>query len=120
MMAFLVGGLTGILSACGLGGGTLLLLYLVEVVGMELHLAQGINLIFFLPVGIMAVPAHKKGGYFQKEVILPCVMMGVITAGLGVYLGTLLDPQVVRKLFGGFLILLGIAVFRQEETPFKE
>ena len=40
---------TGILSAWGVGGGTLLLLCMTLFLGVEQREAQAINLLFFLP-----------------------------------------------------------------------
>lgn len=121
MMAFAVGVATGVLSACGLGGGTLLLLYLSQVLQLDFHLAQSINLLFFLPVGLMALPAHKKGGFLDKKVILPAVISGLCTAVLGVWLGNAIEIALVRKIFGGFLLILGLwSLFFQDSLPKQE
>ena len=55
-----VGAATGVLSGFGVGGGTLLLVYMTAFAGVDQHLAQGINLLYFLPAGLMALPAHVK------------------------------------------------------------
>lgn len=117
MVAFLVGGLTGGLSACGLGGGTLLLLYLVEVLEMELAIAQGINLLFFLPAGLLALPTHKKEGYLEKETLIPAILSGMAMAVLGVWVGNTIETALVRKIFGGFLLILGLmTLFSKAES----
>ena len=54
-----VGAATGVLSGFGVGGGTLLLVYLTAVAGVDQHLAQGINLLYFLPAGLLALPALR-------------------------------------------------------------
>ena len=61
-----VGALTGILSGFGVGGGTLLLVYLSAVTGMEQHQAQGINLLYFLPAAALAIPKHWKNEYIER------------------------------------------------------
>ena len=48
MSAFVVGLLTGVLSGCGIGGGSLLLLWLTLVQDMPQFTAGGINLLYFL------------------------------------------------------------------------
>ena len=45
----LAGAAAGVLSAWGIGGGTLLLLVLTLLLGVEPRTAQGINLLYFLP-----------------------------------------------------------------------
>ena len=71
---FLVGGLTGILSGFGVGGGSLLLVYLTGIAEVEQTLAQGINLLYFLPAAAAALPTHFKNGYIDKKAALPAVL----------------------------------------------
>lgn len=104
----LVGGITGILSGFGVGGGTLLLVYLTAIVGMDQHLAQGINLLYFLPAGLLALPAHWKNGYIEKKALLPCIGVGLLCATLGAWGATALDTGLLRKCFGGFLVVIGV------------
>lgn len=106
--ALLVGALTGILSAFGVGGGTLLLVYMTAFAGVEQHLAQGINLLYFLPAALLALPAHFKNGCIEKSILLPAILSGLVCAGLGAWLATGLDQQLLRKLFGVFLIAIGL------------
>ncbi len=46
MSAFVVGLLTGVLSGCGIGGGSLLLLWLTLVQDMPQFTGGGINLLY--------------------------------------------------------------------------
>ena len=43
-----VGAAAGVLSGCGVGGGTLLLLYLTAVADVAPRTAAGVNLLYFL------------------------------------------------------------------------
>ena len=103
-----VGAATGVLSGFGVGGGTLLLVYLTAVAGVDQHLAQGINLLYFLPAGLLALPAHIKNGYVEKKALLPCITAGLVCAALCAWAATGLEASLLRKLFGGFLILIGL------------
>ena len=103
-----VGAATGVLSGFGVGGGTLLLVYLTAVAGVDQHLAQGINLLYFLPAGLLALPAHIKNGYVEKKALLPCIAAGLTCAALCAWAATGLEADLLRKLFGGFLVLLGL------------
>ena len=60
VLPLVVGAVTGVLSGFGVGGGTLLLVYMTAFAGLPQPLAQGINLVYFLPAGAMALPAHWK------------------------------------------------------------
>ena len=55
VIALLAGGATGILSAFGIGGGSLLLIYLTSFAALDQHQAQGINLLYFLPAAAAAL-----------------------------------------------------------------
>lgn len=108
LLPFLVGTVTGILSGFGVGGGTLLLVYMTAFAGLDQHLAQGINLLYFLPAGVMALPSHFKNGYIEKAALFPAILAGLVCAAAAAWTATALDVSVLRKFFGGFLILIGL------------
>ena len=107
LFPLLAGGVTGVLSGFGVGGGTLLLVYMTVFAGLDQHLAQGINLLYFLPAGLMALPAHVKNGYVVKPVLVPATAAGLVLAGAAAWAATALEVELLRKCFGGFLIAVG-------------
>ena len=107
MMA--IGLLTGILSGFGIGGGTILMIYLTALASFPQKIAQGINLLYFLPAGLTALPAHLKNGYVEKGLLFPAISAGLLCAALASWAATALDVDLLRKLFGGFLILIGLS-----------
>ncbi len=109
ILPLIVGAATGVLSGFGVGGGTLLLVYMTAFAGVEQRLAQGINLLYFLPAGLMALPAHVKNGYIEKPVLFPAVAAGLSCAALAAWAATAIDVALLKKLFGGFLIAVGVA-----------
>lgn len=108
LFPLLAGAVTGVLSGFGVGGGTLLLVYMTVFAGLDQHLAQGINLLYFLPAGLLALPAHVKNGYIEKPVLLPAITAGLVCAALAAWIATALDVAVLRKCFGGFLVVIGV------------
>ena len=64
MSGWLIAGIAsliaGFVSALGLGGGGILVLYLTLFLGMEQMQAGGINLIFFLPLAAVSIFIHVK------------------------------------------------------------
>ena len=116
VLAAAVGLLTGILSGFGIGGGSLLLLYLTLFEGAGQYQAGGINLLYFLPAGLLALPAHVRNGYVEKKALLPCISAGLLCAALCAWAATGLDTSLLRKLFGGFLILIGLRELLGRET----
>ena len=103
-----VGAATGVLSGFGVGGGTLLLVYMTAFAGVEQRLAQGINLLYFLPAGLLALPAHVKNGYIETPVLLPAIGAGLVCAALAAWAATAMEVELLRKLFGAFLIVVGL------------
>lgn len=107
-VTLLLGTLLGFLSGIGVGGGSLLVLWLTVVLGMPPETARSINLLFFLPSALIACIFHWKQGTLKIRTILPAVIAGCITAALCSWLGTVLDTEILKKCFGGLLIITGL------------
>lgn len=110
-----VGAATGVLSGFGVGGGTLLLVYMTAFAGVDQHLAQGINLLYFLPTGLMALPAHVKNGYIEKPALVPAIGAGLVCAALAAWAATAMEVSLLRKFFGAFLIVVGLVELKKKE-----
>lgn len=108
IVALLAGAVTGVLSAFGVGGGTLLVLYLTFFTPMSQTAAQGINLLYFLPVSASSLPVHFKNGFLDQSAALPAIFAGVLTTGLAAWAATGLDVELLRKCFGGYLLVIGL------------
>ncbi len=108
LIAALAGAVTGVLSGFGVGGGSLLLIYMTSFAGVPQTLAQGINLLYFLPTAATALPTHFKNGYVEKQTLLPAIAAGLVCSALTAWAATALDVELLRKCFGGFLILIGL------------
>lgn len=107
-VALFVGTVLGYLSGLGIGGGSLLILWLTMVLEMEQGIARGINLLFFLPAASVACLFRWKQGAVKLKNILPAITAGCITAAAGSWIGAHLDLDLLKKLFGGLLILTGL------------
>ena len=68
MLQILIGGLSGIFSGIGMGGGTILIFLLTTFAGLEQHIAQATNLIYFIPTAISAIIVNyrNKNNYTVK------------------------------------------------------
>ena len=108
LLPFLAGTVTGILSGFGVGGGTILLVYMTAFAGLDQRLAQGINLLYFIPAALLALPNHSKNGYIEKQILIPAISAGLLCAALAAWIATGLEVSLLRKLFGIFLILIGV------------
>ena len=108
LLAIGIGAVCGVLSGYGIGGGSLLMVFLTAGAAMQQKTAQGINLLYFLPTAAAALIFHFKNRQIRLDAVLPAAIAGCVTAALGATLALALQTQLLRKLFGGFLILVGI------------
>lgn len=114
----LVGTVLGFLSGLGIGGGSLLILWLTMVLGVGQNIARGINLLFFIPSALIACLFRLKQGVLNWKYILPAAVSGCIAAGLCSFFSTILDLELLKKLFGGLLIITGLRelLYKPRET----
>ncbi len=110
LLPFLCGLGASILSAWGVGGGTLLLLVMTLFLGVDQRTAQGINLLFFLPTASTALICHARGGYLDKPTLKAAIPAAVIAALAGAWIATALDVELLRKPFGVYLLLSGVSL----------
>ena len=108
LVPLIAGAATGVLSGFGIGGGTLLLIYMTAFAGIPQTLAQGINLLYFLPTAATALPAHIKNGYIDRGALLPAILTGLAGTALAAWAATALDVELLHRCFGGFLIVIGL------------
>ena len=114
-IALVAGFATGILSGFGIGGGTLLLIYMTSFAHLGQDLAQGINLLYFLPTAATALVYHKKNGYLKKEAAWPAILCGLAGTAVAAWAATALDVELLRKCFGVFLLFVGLhELFRKK------
>ena len=104
-----VGLLTGILSGFGIGGGSLLLLYLTLLARVSgQYQAGGINLLYFLACAPAALVSHRKNGLIEREAVKCCVPAGVVTSVLSALLAARVDTDLLRRAFGVVLLYIGV------------
>ncbi len=99
---------SGLLGSLGLGGGAVLLLYLTLFAKIDQLTAQGINLIFFIPVAITALILHWKNHLVQWKPALIAILIGLFGVWFGVMLAHNIGSELLSKLFGGMLLVIGI------------
>lgn len=104
----LVGTVLGFLAGLGVGGGSLLVLWLTFVLGMSHSDARTINLLFFLPAALVSCFFRWKQGDIRWKRILPAILCGCAAAALCSWLAGYLELELLKKLFGGLLIVTGL------------
>ena len=108
MVKFLVGAVLGFLSGLGVGGGSLLLLWLTLVLGEAQATARVMNLMFFIPCALVATVFRWKQARPDKRLALSAVAAGLLGAVIGNVIGPRLDVALLKKAFGVLFILCGI------------
>ena len=111
--SLLPGAAAGALGAMGLGGGGVLLLWL-SLLGMDQLAAQGVNLLFILPVGAVGLWLHRKNGLVDLAAALPVALGGLLGLGMGTALAGWLPGSALRRMFG--LLIAGVAVREGREA----
>ena len=104
----LAGAVLGMLSGMGVGGGSLLILWLTLVLQMPHETAQSINLMFFIPCAVIACLFRFKQGKLVLRDILPALAVGILSAVLFTLLSRQLDTDLLRKPFGILLLITGL------------
>lgn len=108
VMAVVVGTILGFLAGLGVGGGSLLILWLNFALEMDQSTARAVNLMFFVPAAIIATIFRRKQGNVDIKKILPAALTGCAAAALCSWIAPNLDLNLLKKGFGGLLILTGI------------
>ncbi|AFS78055.1 protein of unknown function DUF81 [Gottschalkia acidurici 9a] len=108
MILFFIGLISGIVSGMGIGGGTILIPALIFFTNLSQKQAQGINLIVFIPTAIVALITHFANKNIKFKVAIPIIITGLIGAVIGSSLAVFLSGNLLRKMFGGFLLLMGL------------
>lgn len=98
----------GIIGGMGMGGGTLLIPIITIFLNVPQHIAQWINLIAFVPMAIIAIIIHLKHHLIKYKKILPIIIPAIITAILASFLAVKAEAQLLKKLFGVFLIIMAM------------
>lgn len=125
VLAMGIGALTGIISGCGIGGGSLLMLYLTMIADIGQKSAGGINLCYFLACAPPALIGH-----IRNRLIVWKTMWITVAAGAAVSVGAAIAAQYIetawlRRGFGVLLLYIGVKelfcrkVDEKEKTPYN-
>lgn len=104
----IVGIVTGFLAAIGVGGGSILILWLTIVLQTPPEIARSINLLFFLPTAAIACICRIKQGTLQLRNSLPAILAGCFAALLFGSVAPLINTALLKKGFGVLLLFAGL------------
>lgn len=107
-VVFLVSACLGFLTGLGVGGGSLLILWLTLVLGWEPETARSVNLLFFLPGALVSCLLRMKQGTLCPQKMLPAIVAGCGCGAFFAWVSAGWDTSLLRKLFGLLLLLTGV------------
>ncbi|MCL1859022.1 MAG: sulfite exporter TauE/SafE family protein [Oscillospiraceae bacterium] len=105
---FIAGICISLLAGLGVGGGGLLVIYLVMLKDISQIEAQGINLLFFVVAGASSLIIHIKKRKLELKNIIVMIIFGSLGAVAGSFIANITDVTIVKKIFGGFLLISGL------------
>ena len=99
----------GVLAALfGVGGGLLMVPFMVLVLERGQHLAEGTSLAVIVPTAIVGVIAHSKRGYVSMRSAAQMALGGIVGAVIGARLALATPAETLELVFGLFVIAIGI------------
>ena len=108
MVEILIGIISGMITAIGLGGGTVLIVLLTLGLAVPQHIAQATNLLFFVPTAITANVLNLKEKNIEVKAGINLIIFGLVGAIIGSILASKIEVRNLRKLFGIFLLCVAI------------
>ncbi len=124
MTEILIGIVAGIVSGTGMGGGTILIFLLSFLLGIEQHIAQATNLIFFIPTAIVAIIVNLKNKNIDKKLGIIISVFGILGAIIGANLSIHMEVGILKKGFGIFLAIIAMneiySIFKLYRKQYKK
>lgn len=119
VLLVLAGIAAGALGGMGMGGGTILIPVLTIFFGVEQKQAQAINLVAFIPMAVASLIVHVKNKRVETEGVLWIIIPATVLSLVGSLVAQAINGEVLKRIFGGFLLLLSAAQFFSEEINEK-
>ncbi len=120
VIKFIIIGLSGgLLGGMGMGGGTVLIPLLTIFTEVGQKASQAINLISFIPMAGVALYLHFKNGLVRKKDLLYVIIPACVFAVGGSVLCIFIQADILRRIFGGFLIALSFLQFFADKLASK-
>ncbi|MEE1056547.1 MAG: sulfite exporter TauE/SafE family protein [Acutalibacteraceae bacterium] len=105
----------GLLGSMGMGGGGILVIFLSLCTDIPQANAQGINLLFFIPIAVLSVIMYQRQKLIKWKIAIPFAIAGICFSFLGAYVANSIDPIWLRRGFGILLLIMGIRELLNKE-----
>ena len=98
----------GVFSSMGMGGGGIMIIYFGLFTSIPQVTAQGINVLFFIPIAALSVIIYHIKGLIDWNTALPFAALGIISSFAGSYLANVIDGKLLSKIFGVLILIMGV------------
>ena len=111
IVLFITGFVGGLLGGMGLGGGTILIPMLTNFFQLSQFVAQGINIISFIPMAIISFFINIKNKLICLKDLPFFILPGIVFSFSASKLAQNLSNQTLKLCFSVFIIIAGIINF---------
>lgn len=106
-LTLLAGVLTGLFSAIfGVGGGLVVVPYMVIALGASQHLAEGTSLVVIIPTALAGAWTYTKRGLVDWKAAMYLAMGGAASAIIGASVAHLVTASTLQRVYASFLLLI--------------
>ena len=119
VLLIVVGALAGVLGGMGMGGGAILIPLLTIFFKVDQISAQAVNLVAFIPMATVSLIIHVKNKRVEKEGLLWIILPASACSLAGSLLAFAVKGSILKRFFGGFLVLLSLFQFFSDKISQK-
>jgi hypothetical protein len=117
-VSFLIGLFAGIFGGLvGLGGGVIMIPFMVGVLKLTQHKAHGTSLVALVFTGISGAIAYGLQGTVDVTASILLAVTAVVTARTGAHFAHSLPEWKLKRSFGGFLIFVSLLLLSKPYLP---
>ena len=115
-----VGFFSGIFAGMGMGGGTFLVPLLGICFGVEQIYCQSTNIVCFLFLAVICFVIYACKKMIDFKIMLLVGLPASVMSGLACILSLKIHSNVLKMIFAGFIILIGLIMFFINLKPCKK
>ena len=118
LLDFMVGAVIGVVAGvasglAGIGGGVIMVPSMVFVLDFPQHLAQGTSLLAIVFASVAGTTVNRRNTNVDVRMALIIGGVGALAAFVAARVANQLDAELLRRLFGGLVLVSGLRMLAQ-------